>query len=60
MQFLRGFRAIIFCSMTPLSSYAKTMPYRRTQSHLDAFLKELRTATPNFKITTFEKIFYFF
>jgi len=53
MQFLRGFGAIIFCSMTPLLSYDKTMPYRTTQSHSDAFLKELRTETPNFKIKTF-------
>jgi len=46
--------------MTPLSSYAKTMPSQPTNGHSDTFLEALSNAHPDFNVTSSAKNFYFF
>jgi len=43
--------------MTPLSSYAKTMPSQPTDGDSDTFLEALSNAYPDFNVTSSAKNF---
>jgi len=60
MQFFGSLRGVIFYSMTPPSSYAKTMPHQPMQCQSEAFLNHLRSATPYCNIASFSKNILFF